>query len=150
MNDLILSKIIIESDKDQKIYDYLLSKMKPYEIEKVLIKMGNTKPYLSNVFKYAGLAMPDLREKAIGYTFDDIIIENERDQQALDYIVSIRGKAGVEAIMKRFFTGGTRPYVSNIAKYGKIELPDTFNKPLLGDERRAIIEDIAKLIKRKT
>lgn len=149
MNDSILSKIIIENDKDQKIYDYLLSKMKPYEIEKILIKMGNTKPYLSNVFKYAGLTMPDLSEKAKGYTFNDIIIENEKDQQALDYIVSIRGKAGVEAIMKRFFSGGTRPYVSNIAKYGKIELPDTFNKPILGDDRRAIIADLAKLIKRK-
>lgn len=82
------------------------------------------------------------------FTISDVIIENERDQQALDYIVSIRGEAGVEAIMNRYFSGGTRPYVSNIAKYGKIELPDKFNKPILGDERKAIIAELAKQLKR--
>ena len=148
MNDSVLSKILIESDRDQKLYDYLLTQKSPYEIEKILHKMGNTKPYLSNVFKYAGISMPDLSLKAIGYTFNDIIIENERDQQTLDYIVSVRGKAGVESIMKRFFSGGTKPYVSNIAKYGKIEIPDTFNNPVLGDERRAILAELAKKLKR--
>lgn len=148
MNDDILSKIIVENDNDQKKYDYLLSKISRYEVEKILIKMGDSKPYLSTIFKYAGLQMPDLSQKAKGYTFDDIIIENERDQQVLDYIVSVRGKAGVEAIMKRFFSGGTRPYVSNIAKYGKIEIPDNFNNPVLGDERRAILAELAKKLKR--
>lgn len=148
MSESILNNIVIENDRDQQIYDYLLKQMGKYEIEKILRKMGNTKPYLSNVFKYAGLQMPDLSVKAKGYTFDDIIIENEKDQQALDYIVSVRGKAGVEAIMKRFFSGGTRPYVSNIAKYGKIELPDTYNKPILGEDRKAILAELASKLKR--
>jgi len=148
MSENILNTIIILNDKDQKNYDYLLSKVSKYEIEKILIRMGDKKPYLSTIFNYAGLQMPDLSEKAKGYTFDDIIIENEKDQQALDYIVSIRGKAGVEAIMKRFFSGGTRPYVSNIAKYGKIELPDTYNKPILGEDRKAILAELASKLKR--
>lgn len=78
------------------------------------------------------------------YSFKDIIIENDRDQQALDYIVSIRGQAGVEAILKHFFSGSTRPYVSNIAKYGKIELPKEFCKPVTYNERRAILDDLKK------
>lgn len=54
----------------------------------------------------------------------DIIIENERDRQTLDYLISIRGEAGIQYILDKFFNGGTRPYVSNIVKYGKIEIPD--------------------------
>lgn len=57
-------------------------------------------------------------------TVKDIIVDNERDRQTLDYLISIRGEAGIQHILDKFFNGGTRPYVSNIVKYGKIEIPD--------------------------
>lgn len=54
----------------------------------------------------------------------DIIVESERDRLTLNYLLEIRGEAGIQHILDKYFNGGTRPYVSNIVKYGKIEIPD--------------------------
>ncbi|QXA10018.1 hypothetical protein I6L27_19685 (plasmid) [Acinetobacter pittii] len=148
-NRFSFKDIIVTSDREQKMLDYILTIKSKYDLELIMAKFSaETKPYISNIVKYGNIQVPDFNTPSKGYTFDEIIIENERDQQALDYMVSVRGKAGVEAIMKHFFSGGTRPYVSNIAKYGKIELPTEFNKPVSSDERRSILDDLKKQLKR--
>lgn len=78
-------------------------------------------------------------------TINDVIIENEKDQITFDYLMEIRGKSGIEYILKKYFSGSTKPYISNIVKYGKIEIPnDIFKrgKLLNLDERKALLNDL--------
>lgn len=78
-------------------------------------------------------------------TIDDVIIENEKDQITFDYLMEIRGKSGIEYIFKKHFSGSTKPYISNIVKYGKIEIPsDIFKrgKLLNLEERKALLNDL--------
>lgn len=78
-------------------------------------------------------------------SIDDVIIENDKDQIIFDYLMEIRGESGIEYILKKYFSGATKPYISNIVKYGKIEIPnDLFSrgKLLNLDERKAILNDL--------
>lgn len=78
-------------------------------------------------------------------SIDDVIIENEKDQIIFDYLMEIRGKSGIEYILKKYFSGATKPYISNIVKYGKIEIPNYLfsrGKLLNLDERKAILNDL--------
>lgn len=81
------------------------------------------------------------------FTINDIIIENEKDQLIFDYLMKIRGKAGIENILAVYFNGATRPYISNIIKYSKIEIPDEILKPkkiLSKEESLLILENLKK------
>lgn len=86
------------------------------------------------------------------YTINDIIIENEKDQTRLDYLIEIKGKSGIEYLMNHYFSGGTRPYISNILKYAKIEIPDhIFNGRKLAtlEERQAHLNELRNKLKVK-
>lgn len=78
-------------------------------------------------------------------SIDNIIIENEKDQIIFDYLIKIRGKQGIEYILKKYFSGATKPYISNILKYGKIDVPDYVlnqGKLLNKEERQTILEEL--------
>ncbi|MEO4090779.1 hypothetical protein ABH307_00640 [Acinetobacter pittii] len=84
-------------------------------------------------------------------TAKDIIIENEKDKRIYDYLIKIRGEAGINHILKVYFSGGTKPYISNLIKYSKIEIPeDVLNGRVVLDktETKQALENIKKLIKR--
>lgn len=86
------------------------------------------------------------------YTINDIIVENEKDQQRLNYLIEVKGKAGVEYLMNHYFSGGTRPYISNILKYAKIEIPDhVFNGRKLAtvEEKQAHLAELRSKLKVK-
>lgn len=58
----------------------------------------------------------------------DVIIANARDQQGYDYLVKRCGLAAVQAATAAL-AGNRKPYVSNIAKVLKIELPVFDDEP---------------------
>lgn len=86
-----------------------------------------------------------MKNQKIELSVNDVIIENEKDQIIFDYLIQIRGKAGIQFILDKFFSGSTKPYISNILKYGKIEVPDSVlnqNKLLNKEERQLILDDL--------
>lgn len=78
-------------------------------------------------------------------SINDVIVENEKDQIIFDYLMEIRGKNGIEYILRKYFNGATKPYISNIVKYGKIEIPDDVfkrGKQLSQEEKQAILDNL--------
>ena len=52
-------KPIIENDKDQRIYEWLLSQVGQQAIDDAINKLvGQRKPYLTNIVKILGLKIP--------------------------------------------------------------------------------------------
>lgn len=84
-------------------------------------------------------------------TAKDIIIENEKDKRIYDYLIKIRGEAGINFILKTYFNGGTKPFISNVVKYSKIEIPEDVLKgreTLSKDDIKQRLDSIKGLIKR--
>lgn len=84
-------------------------------------------------------------------TAKDIIIENEKDKRIYDYLIKIRGEAGINFILKTYFNGATKPFISNVVKYSKIEIPEDVLKgreTLSKDEIKQRLESVKGLIKR--
>lgn len=84
-------------------------------------------------------------------TAKDIIIENEKDKRIYDYLIKIRGEAGINFILKTYFNGGTKPFISNVVKYSKIEIPEDVLKghdTLSKDDIKQRLDSLKSLIKR--
>lgn len=53
-------KIIIENERDERIYDWLLKTVNEEEINNAISSIqGNQKPYLTNILKKLGLKAPN-------------------------------------------------------------------------------------------
>lgn len=55
-------------------------------------------------------------------TIADVIIESDRDEKTLVYLIQLLGQQAIVDTISNF-KGGRRYYVSNIAKAHKIEIP---------------------------
>lgn len=55
-------------------------------------------------------------------TINNVIIESFRDEQTLGYLIKVLGEDLIIETIKGF-NGGTRYYVSNIAKKHKVDIP---------------------------
>lgn len=54
---------------------------------------------------------------------DNIVIESYRDKKTLNYLIKVLGEKKIIETLNSF-KGNKRLYVSNIAKYNRIDIPD--------------------------
>ncbi|WP_165987862.1 cryptic plasmid protein A [Caballeronia sp. SBC1] len=78
----------------------------------------------------------------------DIIVESERDQRTLDYLISTCGFARVRGAREKL-PGETRPYVSNLAKFLGVTIPIEVLATPQSEARQHITELKERLAKRK-
>jgi hypothetical protein len=58
--DALDSNIVIESERDRRTLEYLISTCGPVQVRKALGQLsGRTRPYVSNLAKILGVIIPD-------------------------------------------------------------------------------------------
>ncbi|MFW1916195.1 hypothetical protein ACG9ZJ_21300 [Acinetobacter sp. ULE_I064] len=82
-------------------------------------------------------------------SIDDVIIESDRDEKTLIYLIKVLGERRIIETIDAF-KGGKRFYVSNIAKSNKVDVPDhIYHVSADREEVKKILAELkAKLRKR--